>query len=205
MYSIISKSWSTHLHSHWFDTGTSLIFLKEKTCSFPQCKLTFLPNSSLNGAIISDKFGINLSTYFAKSTVIEQLAYLHVLVSPLCFLSSPLLAQHHWLSPCDPGTLNLLFWIDIYSYSLSYQLAEVFQNIWLNGDHGLHLSDPRLRLKQTNICFNLRHSIKFWLILLWKTSCAECTPYGNLLNWYHLNGVLKKVNFMLLSLNGICQ
>ena len=69
--------------------------------------------------------------------------YLQTLVSPLCFFS-PHLTQHHWLSSSDPVTLTLLFWIDIYWYSLSYQFSKLFPNIWLNGDHCLHLSDPIL-------------------------------------------------------------
>ena len=131
------RSWSIHLYSYWFvyiiyarhlfDTNTSLIFLKATSCSLPQCQLTFFTNNSFNSAIISDKFGINLPTYSVNPTVAEHLSYYQVLVTPLCFLFSPHLA--HWLSAFDPGTLILLFWIEIYDIHCHTNFL-CFQGIW---------------------------------------------------------------------------
>ena len=88
------------------------------------------------------------------------------MVSSSCFLFSHNLFQHHWMSGCDPGTLIPLFWIDIYWYSLPYQFSKLSANTWLNGDHCLNLSGPRL----------IYHQYLFQLVafhILWLRSSSS--------------------------------
>lgn len=62
----------------------------------------------------------------------------------LIFLSSGStpLAVSLWPRYTDSVVLNYTYW-----GSLPYQFFELSPSIWLNVDHGLHLSDPKLKYK----------------------------------------------------------
>ena len=87
-----------------------LSFLNAVSCSTTQCQLIFFTTNPLNGAVMSERFGLNFPTYFAKSISVEHHSYAQASVSPLYFLFFLyILFNTIWMSAYDQVTLIFCF------------------------------------------------------------------------------------------------
>ena len=97
----------------------------------------------------------------------------------------------HLLLTCDQGRLIQFLWTCIpifYAFS-----KHLIKHLLWSSSLCPHISISSISVSTCDV------PSKLWLILLWKTSCADCTPYGNLVNWYLPNGLLNVVGLMFSS------